>query len=411
MTDSVLLPESYPRLQLNKGADRRLQRGHRWIYSNEIDNQQTPLKEITPGALVSIVNASGRWLASGYANPHSLIAVRVCSLKQEEAIDATWIERQLQRALQLRQRLFDHTCYRLVHAEGDGLPGLIVDRFDDTLVVQINTAGIEQLQSVIVDKLVALLQPQCIHLRNLGKARELEQLELFQKTVYGEMPDRVTVKEGDAVLQVPVETGQKTGWFFDHSPNRLQLRHLVASFKSASVLDVYCYTGAWAVQAGLGGAASLTLIDSSADAMALAAANLDANAALMPQTVQRQQLQGDATTHLRALQQQEQRFDVVVLDPPAFIKRKKDLANGQRHYLLNARLALSLLKPDGLLYFASCSQALSQEDLVGCLQEAARREKRQVQLLGYLSQGPDHPVPVAMPETRYLKGVLAVVVD
>jgi len=387
-------------LRLKKREDKRLLAGHLWVFSNEIDTAITPIKGIDAGAAVTIENANGKFLCHAYANPASLITARVTSRRLSRPFDEALLHSRLARALALRERRYPEPWYRLVHSEGDFLPGLVVDRYDDILVVQINTAGMEVLREAIITALQALLRPKAVYLRNDASVRDLEHLPKYREWVVGDAVEQLSIRENGLEFTVPTETGQKTGWFFDHRESRLALRHWVTGLR---VLDLYTYLGAFGLNAVAGGASEVMAIDISATAVAAANANAQANG-FADRFVARA---GDAVEALRSLFEEGERFDVVVLDPPAFIKRRKDQEAGLRHYALHNRLAMRLLKPDGILLSASCSQLLDDAALRQLLRQNAPKGGLGLQILEPLQQAPDHPVNNAMPESRYLSGVIA----
>jgi 23S rRNA (cytosine1962-C5)-methyltransferase len=383
-------------LRLNKGADRRLRSGHCWVYSNEVDTKATPLAGLEPGAPVEVVDHDGRWLGHGYANPHSLICARVVSRDRAHPLDRSLLVHRLNIALASRERLFESRCYRLVYGEADGLPGLIVDRYAEHLVVQFTTAGMERARAAVIEALERVLRPRGILLRNDSASRGREGLERYVEVASGEVPAELEVRERGAVFGVDPFGGQKTGWFYDQAANRDALGHHVGERR---VLDVFSYAGAWGVRAALQGAQSVTCVDASHAALEAVAANAHRNG--VAERVQT--LRGDAFAVLRELRAAGERFDVVVLDPPAFVKRKKDLREGTLAYRRINEAALGLLERDGILVSASCSHHMGRDGLLKTVQQAARHLNRSLQLLREGHQGPDHPVHPAIPETAYLK--------
>lgn len=382
-------------LRLKKNEDRRLLAGHLWVFSNEVDTAATPLKSFEPGEPVAIISASGRRIGFGYVNPKSLIAARLCSL--ERLPDHRWLQERLQDALSLRDALYGDPYYRLVHGEGDFLPGLVIDRYGDILVVQITTAGMDRLKDSIVDLLTELFSPRSIILRNDSKLRELEGLPLCIETAGGELPELLQVSENGFHYEITNEAAQKTGWFYDHRDNR----HRVAQLANGRrVLDCYCYAGAWGINALGAGADSVMAIDGSASAIESAQHNAKLNGCSERLTT----VVGDVVETLRSLRDQKQTFDLIILDPPAFIKRKKDYKAGLNYYALNNRLAMQLLSAGGILASASCSQPLDRASLSNTMLRASRKLHRDLRLIGELGQGADHPINPAMVETHYLKG-------
>jgi 23S rRNA (cytosine1962-C5)-methyltransferase len=392
------------KLQLKKDQERRLLAGHDWIYSNEIDTQRTPLKPLEPGQPVEVLSQRGRWLGYGYANPQSLIAVRITSRAHGHPLSAALVVERIQRALALRQRLYARPFYRLVHGEGDALPGLIVDRYDDLLVVQITTAGMERERATLLAALEQVIRPRRILLRNDITAREQEGLDQGIDWVLGEDPGEVELSEGGLRFRCSPQTGQKTGWFFDQADNRQLLRRLGLN---GPVLDCCCYLGAWGLQALAAGASALSCIDSAASALSA----LQTNAALNDLQGRVTAIQGDAFDSLRALRDEGARFNGVILDPPAFIKRRRDQVEGQRAYQRLNRLGLELLEPGGYLLTSSCSFHIGREDFLHSVQQAARRAGRPLQLIFIGGQGPDHPIHPAIPETAYLKTLVLRALD
>ncbi len=390
------MSEALPALRLKKHEERRLRAGHLWIYSNEVDTTRTPLQHFTPGQAVRIEDYRGHPLGTGYVNPHSLICARLVSRDPKHVLDRSLLVHRLNIALSLRQRLFSAPYYRLVHGEGDGLPGLVVDRFGDVLVAQITTAGMEQQKQAVVEALEKVLKPSAIVLRNDSGTRKPEGLERYVETALGELPEAVLVEENGARFHIDPLGGQKTGWFFDHRMNRARLQHYA---KDLQVLDVFSYIGAWGIEAALAGASEVTCIESSAAAVDRLHANAELNG-LGERVVS---VQGDAFEALKQLRRDRRHFDLVIVDPPAFIKRKKDFKEGLNAYHRINQMALQVLAKGGYLVSASCSWHLGREQLRDTLLKASRHLDRSVQITEQGHQGPDHPVHPAIPETDYLK--------
>ncbi|MGH8442434.1 MAG: class I SAM-dependent rRNA methyltransferase [Nevskiaceae bacterium] len=382
-----------PELRLKPREERRLRAGHLWIYSNEVDTAATPLTGFEPGALCRIVDARGKVMGVGYVNPRTLLAARMLTSNGKADIDPAWFANRIRSALALRERLYDRPYYRLVYGESDGLPGLVVDRYGEVCVVQMATAGMDRLKPALLEGLKQALAPRGILLRNDVSMRETEGLP-EQVEEIGEVPETVTIEEAGVRFEIPVKTGQKTGWFFDQRANRDALAPYV---RGRSVLDVFSYLGGWSLRALKLGASSATAIDSSAAALEGAAKNAQLNG------LQLETLQGKAIALLRELRTQQKKFDVVVVDPPALIKRKKDLETGSAHYGALNKTAMELLSADGILVSCSCSHHLDAESLQRILLRESRSAGRRLQILGQGGQGPDHPVHPAIPETRYLK--------
>ena len=386
---------SLPVLTLKKNEERRLLAGHLWVYSNEVDTRKTPLPAFEPGGAVNIESSAGRSLGTGYINPHSLICARLVSRRTGAVFDEAFFVNRLRTALALREALYRQPYYRLVYGEGDGLPGLIVDRYGEVLVMQITTAGMEHCKAEILGALHRVLDIKGVLLRNDTPVRELEQLDSSVETL-GEVPTWVQLEEGRVRFEVPLGEGQKTGWFFDQRSNRLAMHKYVAGRR---VLDVFSYIGAWGLQAARAGATEVCCVDSSAPAREL----LQCNAAANGLEARVQVEGGDAVEVIGALQAANRQFDVVMVDPPAFIKRRKDIPGGEGAYHRLNRQVLQLLAPGGFLISSSCSMHLAAERLQQLLLRAARDSGRRLQVLERGFQAMDHPVHPAIPETAYLK--------
>jgi 23S rRNA (cytosine1962-C5)-methyltransferase len=383
-------------LRLKKNQERRLLAGHCWVYSNEVDTEATPLRGFEPGQQVLILSHQGRPLGQGYVNPHSLICARLLSRSTTRPLSLSlWIER-IRRALELRDRIYAQPFYRLIFSESDGLPGLVVDRYGELLTVQIATAGMERLKGDMIAALEQVVRPKTIILRNDIQVRELEGLTKKVETILGEPTVDLELLENNTRFLVPVLGGQKTGWFYDQGENRSRVLRLG---KPARVLDLCSYIGAWGVEAAVAGAGKVVCVDSSLAAVE----RVGENAARNRVVSQVSAIQGDAFDVLRALRESRERFDLVILDPPAFMKRRKDEKAGAQAYLRLNRLGLDLVEPGGLLATSSCSFHMGSELFVRIVQQAAQRSRVGLQLLQLGGQGPDHPIHPAIAETNYLK--------
>lgn len=383
-------------IKLNKNADRRIREGHSWIYSNEINTAETPIKGIEPGQIVEVVSHQNKWLGSGYINPNSLICIRLLNRQKNIPIDKSLLVHRLNIALSLRERFYDRPFYRLVFGEADNLPGLIIDRYGDYCVIAISTAGMEQLKPAIVEAVEKVLKPVGVVFKNDSTARSPEGLERYVEVGAGSVPDMVSIEEGQCHFQVDIKSGQKTGWFFDQAANRKRMLDYV---KGKRVLDVCSYIGAWSVQAARHGAESVTSVDISESALDALHHNAEINGVGDQVT----SIQGDAFEALKELKQMDERFDVIILDPPAFIKRRKDIKSGQVAYRRLNEMAIRLLSNDGILISASCSYHMSSNDLLKVLNQSARHHDRWLQVIEEGKQGRDHPVHPAIIETSYLK--------
>jgi len=383
-------------LRLKKHEDRRLHTGHTWVFSNEVDTRITPLDAFEPGEACVIEEASGRAIGSGYVNPATLISARLVSRDPAMLLDQSLITHRLNVALSLRERLFDKPFYRLVFGDSDGLPGLVVDRFADVLVVQITTAGMERLKAEVIAALDKVVKPGTILLRNDSSMRAMENLPSYIETAHGEVPEWLTLEENGLRFDTPLARGQKTGWFYDHRMNRARLAHYV---KGKRVLDVFSYLGAWGVQAAAAGAESVLCVDSSV----LALEGVTRNAQLNQVEARVRTRQADAFDLLKELRAARERYDVVILDPPALIKRRKDIKEGTLAYQRLNQMAMQVLAKDGILVSCSCSYHLERNTLRELLLKNSRHLDRFIQIVEEGHQGPDHPMHPAIPETAYLK--------
>jgi 23S rRNA (cytosine1962-C5)-methyltransferase len=388
-------------LRLKKGEDRRIRNGHPWIFSNEIDTKVTPIKSFTPGQQVQVQAADNSLLGVAYINPHSLICARLFSTDVNTRLDAAFFEQAIHRALTARSQLFSKPFYRLIFSEADQLPGVVADRYDDIIVLQINTAGMEQQKTTLVEALRAVLpDTKAIIFRNDSAIRTQEGLETYVTTAYGTAPDTILLEENNARFHAPLLKGQKTAWFYDHRMNRLRLKDYV---KNANVLDVFSYLGAFGIQAAVYGAKQVDCIEASAFACDFIKQNATENNVSSKVSI----INDDAFDAMKALITAKKQYDVVILDPPAFIKRSKDKKEGLTAYLRLNELALKLLAPHGILISCSCSMHLGMDELIHTIQRAAQRTQHPVQILERGHQGPDHPLHPCIPESDYLKAVIA----
>ncbi|MBE9516167.1 MAG: class I SAM-dependent rRNA methyltransferase [Proteobacteria bacterium] len=384
-------------LKLKKREERRIRAGHSWIFSNEIDTKETPLKGLTAGEVVNIEGANGQSLGSAYVNPASLISARLFSRKSNTQLNQALLSKRIQQALALREQLYPTPHYRLVYGDSDFLPGLVIDRFNDVFVVQSTTAGIDKVLEDIKAVLVELFEPDAIILRNDSGARDLEQLERYTKVIHGDMPDELEVEEFGLRFRIATTDSQKTGWFYDQQDNRRRLNRYVTGKR---VLDVFSYAGGWGIHAAHYGAKEVVCVDASQSALDA----VEHNAKLNKVDSFVSTIKGDAFDVLKHLRNKEEKFDVVILDPPAFIKRKKDIESGTLAYERLNKAGLQLLNDGGILVSCSCSHHLGADKLQRAILKAAQRTQLQLQILETGEQGPDHPVHPAIPETRYLKG-------
>ena len=388
-------PASRPSVLLLPGRHRRVEAGHPWVYSNEV-RMDAAAKALAPGALVTLRRADESALGVAMFNPHSLIAARLLDRDAGRAIGKRFVARRIERALRLRERLFEAPCYRLVHAEADGLPGLVVDRFGPVVAVQSNTAGMARLEPLVLDALGDLLKPAAIVLRNDSPARALEGLARSASVARGALDTAVLVREDGAVFPIDPVAGQKTGWFFDQRDNR---RFVAALARGRRVLDLYCFSGGFAVQAGRAGAASALGIDSSEPTLALAAEAAALNGVGDVCGFRR----GEAFAEAARLGAAGERFDIVIADPPPFARSRKDAPAALRGYRKLARLAASLTAAGGILFVASCSHSVAAADFAEAVRRGLGDAGRGGRILRAAGAGPDHPVHPALSETAYLK--------
>jgi len=383
-----------PRIVLKKDEDRRLRRGHLWVFSNEVE----AVPQIEPGDLVHLYDQRGHFLGTGYANPHSLILARLLTGKPKEQLGRDWWQERLGEALSRRRRLFAHDHYRWVHGEGDSLPGLIVDRFGDTVAIQAHTAGIERHLDTIVSAIKALIAPAAVILQNDFAARDYEHLPRYARYAHGEGDGTVHAEENGLAFRCNALSGQKTGYFFDQRPNRAFVAQQAAG---RSVLDLFSYVGSFSVQALAAGANRVVSVDASEEAVAQTAHNVRAIGG-------EARWQGhckDVMAELGALFDAGERFDIVICDPPAFVKSRKQIKNGLTGYQKLNRMAARLVAPGGLLCAASCSGLVDEENFIRHVAMGIREAGRRGRIVQQGGAGADHPWLPAMPESRYLKFV------
>lgn len=384
-------------LVLRKNEEQRLLAGHQWIFSNEIKSVQGSPEA---GDVVELHRHDGKFLGIGLYHPHSLIAFRLLSREREE-ISFDFFERRLSRALALRRKVLPHAeTFRLVHGEGDFLPGLIIDKYNEYLSVQTLSYGMDRRLTLICDALESLLHPKAIVERNESPLRSLDQLPLKKEVIRGTL-DQTIVSEYGVKFKIDLMSGQKTGIFLDQRDNRKAIRRYV---KGGSVLDCFCNEGGFALHASEGGAEQVEGFDSSETAIAKARVNASIN-----QKSNVTFAAADVFDLLKKLVSEKRTFDTVILDPPSFTRNKKSVYSALRGYKEINTNAIRLLKPDGFLVSASCSHHVSEEAFLSTVEASARAVGRSVQLLESSGAGPDHPVLPAMPETSYLKfGIFSV---
>lgn len=389
-------PMKPPRFAVHQRAAKRILGGHPWVFGNEL---QVPAKELPVGGTVDIAGPDGRFLGRGYANPASLIAVRLVSRSKAQPIDLPgfWAAR-LRESLQLRQALFPgSTAYRLVHGESDGMPGLILDRYDSVLAAQVTTLGMDQRLGAVLEAVRDVLPEVTAGvLRNDLKVRTLEGLTEGRGPWFGEAPETIDIDEDGVKYRISPLGGQKTGHFYDQRRNRAFAATLCGG---RSVLDVYANTGGWGLHALAQGASEVMFVDKSAEACAAIAVNADLNGFGDRTEI----VKDEGRKTLMAMVVQGLRFGAVVLDPPAFAKTKKAAGNALRGYKEINGLGLQLVEPGGYLFTSSCSHHVFEDRFLEAVHAAAVGTGKRLKLIRRGEQSPDHPVLPAMPESRYLK--------
>ncbi|MEM7114473.1 MAG: class I SAM-dependent rRNA methyltransferase [Chloroflexota bacterium] len=392
-----------PQIVLKKGRDKPVRQRHPWLFSGAIAKV---LGEPAAGDVVAVVDKNGRFLAHAYYNPHSQIRARLLSWNANEAIDTNFWRSRLSRAMAARNGLqFEPqtTAYRLVNAEADGLPGLVVDKYGDYLVMQCLTWGIDQRKRELAELLVELVQPKAIIERSDVNVRKLEGLAEEKGILWGEAPPgSVVVQENGLKFQMQLLAGHKTGFYLDQRENRTAVT-APSLIQNKTILNVFAYTGAFAVYAAANGAGPIINIDSSIPALEQAEQNMLLNRFERPED---EFLAGDAFEILRYYRDEEQQFDMIILDPPKFAHTQRDVNRACRGYKDLNWLALRLLKPGGLLATFSCSGLVSRDLFQKVLFGAALDAQRDVQIIRPLAQGADHPILLSFPESAYLKGFL-----
>ncbi|MCL6593793.1 MAG: class I SAM-dependent rRNA methyltransferase [Alicyclobacillus sp.] len=389
------------RLVLRKDRKRRLEQGHPWVFQSEVARIEG---DVEPGGLADIVNHQGVFLARAYVNPASQIIARILTY-QDEPIDAAFWQRRIAQAWAFRQRFLPGvTSCRAVYGEADGIPGLIVDKYEDVLVVQLLAYGVERVREHLLSGLIAVFQPRGVLLRNDVPVRSLEGLELYTRVWYGDVPRQLEIVENGLTFVVDVYEGQKTGYFFDQRENRAALHPLMHGWgldgqQGAEVLDCFCHTGSFAVYAAHYGAAQVTAVDVSAAALAVARENARRNGVSEKITW----VEANAFDFLRQAEQAQYSFDVVILDPPAFAKSRHALDAALRGYKeINLR-ALKLIRPGGFLVTASCSSHVSPDLFRKTILSAAVDAHKRLRLVRWAGAGQDHPVLAGVDEGNYLK--------
>ncbi|MBF0344395.1 MAG: class I SAM-dependent rRNA methyltransferase [Nitrospirae bacterium] len=368
----------------------RLNDGHLWIFSNELEGSP---KGYTPGALVDVYDRHDNFVAVGYINPHSLIAIRILSREKEE-IDADFLRERIIASVEYRKRFLPtKDSFRVIYSEGDLLPGLIVDKYNDVIVVQTLTYGMERMQTILLTLLDDIFKPSAIVLRNDSAIRQLEGLQMEKRLVKGALDELPVIEEGGLSFEVDPMSGQKTGFFLDQSENRMAFARLISGGHG---LDLFSYTGAWALHVVKRGA-FVTLVDSSDNAIKRATKNAQLNNLHH----RCEFVKDDVFDFLKRQVQQGNLYDFIVVDPPAFVRSRASLKEGLRGYVELNSLAVKALKSGGLLATSSCSYHLTQEMFMEMITRCC--VGRNTRILEVRSQGLDHPRLLAVAETQYLK--------
>jgi 23S rRNA (cytosine1962-C5)-methyltransferase len=387
----------YPEITLKKGREAALLRGHPWIFSRAI---QTVKGNPGAGDVVQLQDSEGKPLALGFFNPNTDIAFRLLSRDCDHDINADFWQRRLQSAIALRKRVINEqtNAYRLINAEGDGFPGLIVDAYDSTLVLSIATAGIEKQKDHIVSALISHFEPKCIYEQSEGRSRKLEGLENKKGFIHGSSETGIKeIKENGWKFEADFIGGQKTGFFLDQRINREKISALS---NGISVLNCFSYTGAFSIYCVAAGAQKVVSLDISKGACAAARKNLQSNG-FSPEV--HPVIDADVFEYLRETQE---KFDLIILDPPAFAKIRHDVQKAARGYKEINMQAVKLLNSGGILATFSCSNFIEEELFHKIVLGAACDAGADLQLLARLEAGPDHPIAMGHPECRYLKGLL-----
>lgn len=381
-------------LKLTKGAETRIQHGSLWGFSNEIED----LRRYTPGEIVAVENFHGNFLGTGYVNPHSLIALRIVSSARVE-LNRDFFVSKLRECAALRDAVYGKPYYRLVHSEGDLLPGLVIDRYGDVFSVQVNTYGMDILTDAVTAAMKELFGDPVIILKNDSASRKLEGLEQYVKCLTEGYDGLITFEENGVKLQTNILTGQKTGYYFDQRENR---KFIAPISKGKTVYDVFSYIGGWGLNALRHGAKSVTFVDASEPALRHALDNVKLNG-FAESTAEA--IEADAVEYLKHMAQEGIRPDILVVDPPAYIKSKKTIKEGEKGYINLNKWAFKCLDSGSFLFTFSCSHHMERSAFAAAVAKAARAAGKQYRILHEMQQGLDHPVNPHMAETFYLKGL------
>ncbi len=386
----------YPVITIKKGNERRVKAGHLWVFSNEIEKFD---KIIPVGCLVDVFTSKGNYIGTGFFNPHTLVAVRILT-RNKEPIDREFFARRLKRAREIRETFCkNRTAYRMVHSESDFLPGLVIDRYNNSYSIQLNSAGLENYLDIITNILIKEYNAKNIILRNDTTARELEGLPRFTKILYGENVEEI-IFDGRIKMKVNLLEGQKTGIYLDQTENR---HYLIDISKDAEVLDVFCNEGGFSLSALLGGARKVTAIEISEESLNRFRENIELNGFDINKV---EIIKEDAFDLLKEFKKENRKYDVINLDPPSFTKTKKNVPQAKKGYYVINNHAFNMIKEGGYILTSSCSHHMSESDFQEIVLTAALKSGREYSILKYGSASIDHPIHPRMPETRYLKFML-----
>ncbi len=394
----MLYSTTLPRVMLRPGGDKRFKQGYPWIYSNEI-RMSDETKAIEPGAVVSLVRVDGKEIGVGTFNPHSLICYRAFTRNGAGTVDRDFIAERLSKALALREKLYDEPHYRMVYGDSDGLPGLVIDRYGDVFVIQTATAGMDHMLEDIQAILEDTYSPKAIIAANSGAFRKMENLETYTRLVSGDIDGPLEIRENGLTFYADPLNGQKTGWFFDQGVNRAAVAGLT---EGQSVLDLYAYAGGFGVTAAAGGAREVTCIDRSAESLDLATRAAAINTFGDVVSVQ----SAEVFAALEKYRSDKKRFGVVIADPPAFVKSRKDLGPGAKGYRKLAKLAAGVVEPGGFLFLASCSYNMFEDRFMDETAHGISQAGRTGRIIHRGGAGPDHPLHPFLSESAYLKGLI-----
>jgi 23S rRNA (cytosine1962-C5)-methyltransferase len=383
------------KIYLKPKEELRIIQGHPWVFSNEVDRLEG---KIQSGEIAFVYSHKNIFLGKGFLNTSSKILVRILSKSEEEVIDRDFFKRLIEQSNQSRIDLGYHNSYRVVFGESDGIPGFIVDKYGEYLSVQILSLGIDLRKTMLVDILVEIFNPKGIYERSDVPVRKKEGLELFKGVIYGQVPEKIRIKENKLTMEVDIINGQKTGSFLDQQDNHDAVKAYV---KNKRVLDCFSHIGGFGLHAAYHGASEVTCLDISETAVHQINHNAELN-----QLKQVKAIKADVFDALREYQQSQTKFDMIILDPPAFAKKNEDLKKAYQGYKDINLQALKLIEPDGYLMSCSCSHYMNPSLFLEMLMDASNDAKRVTQMVEFRIQGKDHPALLGSDESLYLKCVV-----